>query len=50
MSEILAQTVKWAASTGAPNALVVLALLTQPSTWTDRAVAAIDARVGGGSS
>jgi len=35
MPDLLASAVEWLASTGAPNWVVVVALLTQPSTWSD---------------
>ncbi len=35
MSELIATTIAWLASTGAPNWLVILALLTHPSVWSD---------------
>lgn len=46
MSEVVAVALEWAAATGAPNAVVVLALLTSPSTWSRRAVAVVRQRLG----
>lgn len=34
MTDLLAPLLDWAAGTGAPNWVLVLALLTHPSTWT----------------
>lgn len=47
MSDVVAVAVDWAAATGAPNAVVVLALLTSPATWSKRAVAVVRKRFGG---
>ena len=49
MADVTAVALDWAASTGAPNGLVVLALLTSPSTWSKRAVAFVRQRLGGSS-
>lgn len=46
MADVFAVAMDWAASTGAPNALVVLALLTSPATWSKRAVAIVRKRLG----
>lgn len=46
MSEVVSVALEWAAATGAPNALVVVALLTSPSTWSRRAVGLIRQRLG----
>lgn len=40
-------TMEWLASSGAPNGLLVIALLTQPSTWSRMAVQAARERLGG---
>jgi len=37
MSDPLAVAIKWLAATGAPNWIVVLALLTRPTTWAKEA-------------
>lgn len=36
MGDLLAVTVAWLAADGAPNGLVVLAMLTRPSVWSER--------------
>lgn len=36
MSDVLAVAVEWLAATGAPNWLVILALLTSPWTWSEK--------------
>jgi len=41
MSDPLAVAVEWLAATGAPNWLVVLALLTRPTTWAKEAKARV---------
>ena len=38
MSDLIGTTIAWLASTGAPNWLVILALLTHPSVWSDAAL------------
>jgi len=43
MTDPLAAAVEWLAESGAPNWLVVLALLTRPTTWAQEA----KSRVGG---
>jgi len=43
MSDLVGVAVEWLAATGAPNWLVVLALLTRPTTWAQEA----KSRVGG---
>jgi len=43
MSDLLAVAVEWLAASGAPNWLLVLALLTRPTTWAQEA----KSRVGG---
>jgi len=54
MNEIVAGVVEWLAATGAPNGLVVLALLTHPATWArnvrDRVAPVLDAALPGGRS
>jgi len=37
MSELVAAAVDWLAATGAPNWLLLLALLTRPTTWATEA-------------
>lgn len=39
-------TLEWLAADGAPNGLVVLALLTRPSTWTGAVVRLAKDRLG----
>lgn len=36
MNEVATVTVEWATNTDVPNALLVLALLTSPATWSER--------------
>jgi len=36
MNELVTVTVEWATNTDVPNALLVLALLTSPATWSER--------------
>jgi hypothetical protein len=38
MADPVAATIEWLASTGAPNWVVIVALLTHPSVWSDEAV------------
>ncbi len=38
MSELIGATAAWLASTGAPNWVVIAALLTHPSVWSDEAI------------
>lgn len=48
MPDVVAVALEWAARSGPPNALFVAALLTRPSTWTNRLVTAADRRLSGG--
>lgn len=36
MNELITVTVEWATNTDVPNALLVIALLTSPATWSER--------------
>ena len=38
MSELVGTTISWLAATGAPNWIVIVALLTHPSVWSDEAI------------
>ncbi|SEF56065.1 hypothetical protein [Halobellus limi] len=46
MADVTAVAAEWLAATGAPNAVVILALLTSPATWSKRAVAFVRQRIG----
>lgn len=46
MMDWMAVALDWAAATGVPNILFVVALLTKPSTWSQRLVGVIDSRLG----
>lgn len=48
MSDVVRVTVDWLASTGAPNAVVVVALLTHPAVWSSTVVDLARRRFGGG--
>lgn len=39
------QTLQWVADTGAPNGLVLLAVLTRPATWTRWAIQQVEERL-----
>lgn len=46
ISTLLTPAVEWAAASNVPNWLLVVALLTRPSTWTGAVVTAIRSRLG----
>jgi len=50
MSEVVAAAAEWAASSGPPNALFVVALLTSPARWSRWAADRVGSYLGGGSS
>jgi hypothetical protein len=46
IQNIADQTARWLAETGAPNGVVLLAVLTDPKTWATQAQAAVSTRLG----
>jgi hypothetical protein len=46
IESVVGPTVEWLGATGAPNAVVIAALLTRPATWSRAVVAAVRSRFG----
>lgn len=47
MTDLLAETLAWAARTDAPNGLLLLAALTRPTKWSQWASGLVEQYVGG---
>lgn len=44
MKQLIAETLVWLATEGPPNGVFLLAVITEPSTWTDRAIGFVRSR------